>query len=73
MYYSRLAEKCNWSRLVCRTLWSLYAKLRRLLQQVPLFSPAKKQSAHSPLFRPCAPDGYFFILFYFILFYFILF
>ena len=60
MYYSRLAEKCNWSRRVCRTLWSLYAKLRRLLQQVHLFLPAKKQSAHSPLFRPCAPDGYFF-------------
>jgi hypothetical protein len=56
-----------------RTLWSLYAKLRRLLQQVHLFLPVKKQSAHSPLFRPCAPDGYFFILFYFILFYFILF
>ena len=44
-----------------------HRELQRLLQQVHLFLPAKKQSAHSPLFRPCAPDEYFFILLYSIL------
>ena len=33
----------------------------------PVFNPPKKQSAHSPLFRPCARIGYFFILLYSIL------